>query len=52
VGLFESVEVFQAGRWLNGWVVAEEAEELQLFRSDDPAQTLRLSREFVRPCRS
>ena len=52
VGLFESVEVLQAGRWLNGWVVAEEAEELQLFRSDDPAQTLRLSREFVRPCRS
>lgn len=52
VSLFESVEVFQAGGWCNGWVVAEEGEELQLFRADDPEHTLRLDRSLVRPCQS
>jgi hypothetical protein len=44
--------VFQAGGWRNGWVVGGEGGELELFRSDDPAQTLRLSPQLVRPCRS
>ena len=52
VGLFESVEVFQGGQWRNGWVVSEEGQELGLFRSDDPEQTLRLDWSLVRPCRS
>jgi hypothetical protein len=52
VGLFASVEVFQGGEWRNGWVVSEEGEELELFRSDDPDQTLRLDWSLVRSCRS
>lgn len=53
VGLFESVEAFQEGQWLNGWMVGEEeGEELDLFRSDDPSQAIRLPRHLVRPCRS
>jgi hypothetical protein len=52
VGLFASVEVFQEGEWRNGWVVSEEGEELELFRSDDPDQTLRLDWSLVRSCRS
>lgn len=52
VSLFESVEVFQGGEWRNGWVVSEEGEELELFRSDNPEETLRLDWSLVRPCRS
>jgi hypothetical protein len=49
-GWLESVEVLRDGRWMNGWVVGEEGEELELFRSDDPEQTLRLDWSLVRRC--
>ena len=48
--MFDSVEVFQGGEWRNGWWVVEEGEELELVRSDDPEQTLRLDWSLVRRC--
>ena len=53
VGEFQSVEVLQRGSWRNGWMVAEvRGEELELFRFDDPTDTLCLDRTLVRACRS
>jgi KaiC/GvpD/RAD55 family RecA-like ATPase len=51
-GIFDSVEIFQAGEWRNGWWVADDGEVPELVRSDDPEQTLRLDWSLVRPCRS
>lgn len=54
VSEFQSVEVFQRGSWSNGWMVAEVkgGGELELFRLDNPADTLCLDRTLVRACRS
>jgi len=53
VSEFESVEVFQQGSWLNGWVVGEvRGQEVELFRSDDSTETIRLDASLVRACRS
>jgi len=53
VSEFESVEVFQEGSWLNGWVVGEvRNEDVELFRSDDSTETICLDASLVRACRS
>jgi hypothetical protein len=53
VSEFETVEVFQRGSWLNGWVVGEvRGQEVELFRSDDSTAVICLDASLVRACRS